>query len=221
MVAAAKNALLTHRRALGTSSALTGYYYEMYRPGVTMIHPRKVIRLLNGAGVRFVLMGTHGIGGWRKQPRATQDVDVLVAKKDHDKAVQVLQRAFPSLVLKDAAVVSRFIDPAIDEPVIDLMKPVDDILKLAFRYSVRVGKSHKIPDLEMALASKFAAMVSPYRDYDKKLIDGGDFVNIVTYRHKQINRAKLKRLADKVYKGGAAEIIKMVDDIKAGRPISF
>jgi hypothetical protein len=73
----------------------------------------------------------------------------------------------------------------------------------------------------MALASKFAAMVSPYREYDKKLIDGGDFVNIVKHRHPQIKVAKLKRLAEKVYAGGGAEIARMVDDIKAGRPITF
>src|SRR5262245_38209612 len=221
MVAATRTRSQVHRRALDTSSALTGYFYEMYRPGETMVSPKKVVRLLRDAKVKFVLMGTHGIGGWRKQPRATQDVDVLVAPKDHAKAVNVLRKAFPSLEVRDGAVVTRFMDPIEDEPLIDVMKPVYDILKLAFRYSLPVGKTHRIPDLEMALVSKFAAMVSPYRDYDKKLIDGGDFVNIVKHRHGKIQLAKLKRLANKVYAGGGAEIVKMVEDIRAGRPITF
>ena len=38
-------------------------------------------------------------------------------------------------------------------------------------YSVQVGKSHRVPDLEMALALKFAAMDSPNRRLNKKLLD--------------------------------------------------
>jgi hypothetical protein len=217
----AKTRSPAHGRALDTSSVLTGYYYEMYGPGKNMVSPKKVVELLHRAKIKFVLMGTHGIGGWRTQPRATQDVDVLVARRDHAKAVRVLAENFPRLTVKDTPVVTRFMDPTIDAPVIDLMKPVFDVLKLAFRYSIRAAATHRIPDLEMALVSKFAAMVSPYREYDKKLIDGGDFVNIVKHHHPKIDIAKLKRLARRVYKRGDTEIAKMVDDIRAGRKIAF
>lgn len=221
MVAAAKRISLVHRRALQVSSTLTGYYYDMYRPGEAMVKPKKVIQLLQEARVSFVLMGTHGIGGWRSQARATQDVDILVAKKDHAKAVRVLKKAFPKLLVEDGVVVTRFKDPGTGEPRIDLMKPVQAVFQMVFRHAIRIGQSHRIPDLEMALVSKFAAMVSPNRQKSKKIIDAGDFADIVEHQGKEIDLAKLRRLAEMVYRGGGTEILQLVDDISAGRPIQI
>ncbi len=221
MVAARRLTAPDHLRAMETTSALTRFFYEMYGPQMSVIHPKAVIDLLHNAKVKFILMGTHGISAWRKQPRATHDVDILVALKDHEKAVRIVHEGFPHLRVEVTPVVTRFIDPAVDDPVIDLMKPLQDLFRSVFRYSERVGKTHRVPDLEMALACKFAAMVSPYREADKKLVDGGDFVNIVKYRAKSINLRKLKKLAEMVYKGGGTEIAKMVADVKAGRRIQF
>src|SRR5262249_51152060 len=121
MVATVKNRSEIHLRALATSSALVGYYRGMYRPKGVMVNPKKVIRLLNEAKVRFVLLGTHGLGGWRSQARATQDVDVLIARKDHRKAIRVLREGFPKLIVEDSPIVTRFKDPETGEPRIDLM----------------------------------------------------------------------------------------------------
>lgn len=186
-----------------------------------MIGPKDVIRVLNEARVGFVLMGTYGIAGWRRQPRATQDVDVLIQKKDHRKAVAAIAKAFPELKGKDYAVVTRFTDPATGETVIDLMKPVQKIHKMVFKNAIWVRESHQVPTLEMALISKFAAMISPNPSYDKKLVDAGDFVNMVKNNFKSIGRNQLRRLAEKVYRGGGDEIIQMIDDLKAGRRIEF
>src|SRR6516225_5621358 len=76
-----------HRIALTKSSQLTTIFRRMYKPKAAMITPEAVIKILNKAKVKFVLMGTHGIGGWRSEPRATQDVDVLILKSHHRKAV--------------------------------------------------------------------------------------------------------------------------------------
>jgi hypothetical protein len=160
------------------------------------------------------------VGGYRDQPRATDDIDFLVRLADLPKAIQVIQAAFPELTCQDTVVVTRFIDPSTKKPVIDLMKPTQDVFKMAFRHSVQVG-GHRIPSLEMALVSKFAAMTSHNRDYDKKLVDGGDFANIVKNNLKKINRAKLRRLADRVYPNGGQEIIAMIENLEAGRPIKF
>lgn len=186
-----------------------------------MYDPKAVIRLLNKAKVKFIVMGTHGIGGWRSEPRATHDVDILAAFKDYEKAVRVIHDAFPELELADWKVVARFKDKVTGNVVIDIMKPVDDLFRAAFRCSVPVGKSHHIPDLEMALASKYAAMISPRRPEEKKLIDAGDFIDIVKHNRDEINVQKLKRLGDRVYKGGGAEILNMIADIKAGHRIKI
>jgi hypothetical protein len=208
-----------HLEALHTSSQLTLLFRRMYQREAAMVTPEEVIAALHRAGVRPVLMGTHGIGGWRSEPRATQDVDVLVPKKDIRKAVRALGQAYPDLEVQDTPVVTRFIDPATGKPVIDVMKPTQSVYQVIFRHTIRVGDTHRIPDLEMALASKFAAMVSPNRVQAKKLIDAGDFVDVVTHNRSDLDLAKLKRLGDKVYPDGGAEILRLVEDIDAGRPI--
>jgi hypothetical protein len=184
-----------------------------------MITPESVIEALHRAGVRPVLMGTHGLGGWRGEARATQDVDVLVRKRDVPKAVKGLRKAFPGLKVQDSVVVVRFIDPTTNQVVIDLMKPTQDVYRLVFRHTIPVGKTHDIPDLEMALVSKFAAMTSPHRLADKKMIDGGDFIRIVRHNRAAIDMRKLGRLANRVYPGGGLEIAGMIEDIDAGRTL--
>jgi hypothetical protein len=208
-----------HLEALRISSELTCTFRRMKQRNEAMITPQGVIDVLVKAGVKCVLMGTYGITGWRSEPRATQDVDVLVTKRDIRKAVRALREAFPDLSVSDTPVVTRFVDPAAGLPVIDVMKPTQPIYQIAMRYTLPIGNTHRIPDLEMALISKFAAMVSPNRRSDKKLIDAGDFINIVQHNRENINVPKLKRLADKVYSNGGAEMVRLIADIDAGRTI--
>jgi hypothetical protein len=210
-----------HAQALRISSDVVQSLREMYWPRAMRITPGKVIRALNAAGVKFVLMGTYGVTGWRSEPRATQDVDVLVPKRDQRKALRTLREAFPKLLVKDTPVVTRFLDPATNRSVIDLMKPTQAVFQFVFRHTIPVGDTHRIPNLEMALASKFAAMVSPNREQAKKLIDAGDFVDMVTHNRQGIDLRKLKRLASKVYPDGGAEIGRLIEDIDAGRQIRF
>lgn len=210
-----------HLAALAASSQLTQRYRRTYRPESAMVTPEEVVQALHQAGVRCVLMGTHGLGGYRSEPRATQDVDVLVRKKDLGKAVRALREAFPGLRTADFPVVTRFIDPATGKQVIDLLKPAEKVLRLVFRHTIAVGDSHAIPDLEMALAAKFAAMVSPHRAPEKKMTDAGDFMDVIKHNRKTIDLPKLRRLAEAVYPGGGAEIGNMVADIDAGRIIQL
>ena len=222
MAAAIQERVPNHLQALQLSSMLTARWYRMGRfPDATMYDPETVIRVLNKAKIKFVLMGTHGIVGWRSETRSTHDVDVLVAWKDYQKAVRVIHTAFPELEMADWKVVTRFKDQVTGNIVIDVMKPADDLFRVAFRYTVAVKRSHQIPDLEMAIAAKFAAMISPRREQRKKFVDANDFIDMVDHNQDVIDLGKLKRLADKVYKGGGAEILKMVADIKAGRQIKI
>jgi hypothetical protein len=210
-----------HLEALHTSSELTLLFRRMYQREAAMVTPEGVIGVLHQAGVCCVLMGTYGLGGWRSEPRATQDVDVLVKKKDLRKSVRALGAAYPDLEIQDTAVVTRFLDPATKKPVIDVMKPTQAVYQIIFRHTLPVGDTHRIPELEMALASKFAAMVSPNRQPDKKFIDAGDFINVVLHNRQHIDLAKLRRLGDKVYPDGGTEILRLVADIDAGRKIQI
>jgi len=212
---------LSHAEILRVSTDLTLLNRRMFQPMATLVTPQGVIDALNRAGVRPVLMGTYGLAGWRGQSRATQDVDVLVRKKDVRKAMKCLQEAFPTLVVKDMEVVARFTDPEIGEVVLDLMKPTDELYKLVFRYTIPVGQTHDIPDLEMALVSKFAAMISPLRLPEKRLVDAGDFMRMVRINRQAIDLPKLYRLADRVYLQGSAEMASLIRDTDAGRTIQL
>jgi hypothetical protein len=219
MALATKKHSRAHLRALAISSTLTGIFREMYRPEAALVSPKKIIGVLNDAKVSFVLMGAHGLGGWRSRPRATQDVDLLVAKKHHVKAVRVLRQAFPKLTVEDGAIVTRFSDPITGEPRIDLMKPLQKVYQMVFRHTRRVGDSHRVPDLEMALITKFSAMVSPHRQPPRKIQDAADFADMVVHNQTEIDVAKLGKLASQVYAGGQKEISQLITDILTGRPI--
>ena len=78
-----------HVESLATSTALSSYYVPEF------IQPLEVIKVLNEAGVRFMLAGLHGLGGWMGEPRATQDVDVLIWARHHKRAIKRLPRHIP------------------------------------------------------------------------------------------------------------------------------
>ena len=210
-----------HLDALRISSDLTCLFRQMKQRNEAMITPQGVIDVLYHAGVNCVLIGTYGLGGWRDQPRATQDVDVLVRKNDVCKAVRTLHATYAELTIEDHPIVTRFVDPASGLPAIDLWKPNGSGLHFVFRHTIRVGKTHEIPELEMALACKFAAMKSPKREMAKKYLDMGDFMNVVMHNRTELDCPKLKRLGDKVYPNGGTEILQLVADIDAGRKIQI
>ncbi len=209
-----------HRISLRKSSQLTAIFRRMYKPKAAMITPEAVIKILNKAKVKFVLMGTHGIGGWRSEPRATQDVDVLVRKSHHRKAVAAVKKAFSDLQVQDLPAVTRFLDPLDGKPVIDLMKPEEDFYREVFKNPVRVGKTHLIPNLEAALASKYSAMVSPHRSAEKKALDEGDFISMVAQNHEVIDLDILFSLGEMVKANGGVEIQRFVQQAKLGQRLA-
>jgi len=81
---------------------------RMYWPKTTMAQRDDIIGLLKRAKVRFVLMGAYAMNGWRDEPRASQDVVVLVQARDHAEAIEVLTRRYSQLRVVDHPVVTRF-----------------------------------------------------------------------------------------------------------------
>jgi hypothetical protein len=204
-----------HQWSLRTSSALSSLYVP------DLIEPLQVIGVLNAAGVRFMLVGAHCIGGWTQKPRATEDVDVLVAARGHKKAVQALLAAFPQLQAEDHPVVTRLRERATGTVRIDVMKPNQTLYRDALKHTHPVqsgGQTYAIPSLEMALAMKFSAMISLTRADDKKLFDAGDFIRIVK-ANPDIDLKKLHALGQLVYNGGGAEVVEMVRRVRAGEKL--
>ena len=208
---------IPHDQGLRISSMVTGWFYETQRRMATQIKPHDVIRLMNKARVKFVLMGAHGIAGWMEQPRSTQDVDILVQPSHHRKAVGVIRKAYTDLTEEDLPGTTRFTDPTIGKVVIDLMKPVEALNKQALKTAVPVGKTHRVPSLEMALACKYAAMRGANRDALKRGQDAVDFGFVAKHNLDRIDMDILFSLGEMVRSGGGPEIQKLVDQVKAGR----
>jgi hypothetical protein len=201
-----------HRDSLATSTALSEYYVENF------ITPSAVIPVLNAAGVRFMLVGAHGIGGWMNAPRTTEDVDIVVGVRGDKKAVRVLLAAFPTLEADEHDIVTRLRHRDTKKVMIDVIKPHEPLFRAAFKHTHAVkayGESFSIPSLEFALAMKFASMIGPNRIYEKKLLDAHDFILMVK-SNPEIAMDILAELGQLVYNGGAAEIVEKVRQVRAG-----
>jgi hypothetical protein len=206
-----------HRDSLAISTTLSEYYVP------NAILPRDVIPVLNAAGVRFVLVGAHGIGGWMNAPRTTQDVDLVVSLRGEKKAVRVLLAAFPWLVADDCGVVIRLRDRESKAVVIDVIKPHEPLFRVALKHTHTVeaeGGTFFIPSLELALAMKFASMISPNRQDEKKHLDAHDFIAMVK-TNPDIGLGTLAELGQLVYNGGGPEILEKVRQVRAGERLQL
>src|SRR5947209_707013 len=141
-----------HAQSLFTATQIARFQMD------EIISPQQVIAILNRAKVPFVLVGAYGLAGWMN-PRATKDVDVVVALKQVKKAVRLLTEAFPNLEAEDIEVVVRLRDRATKDVAIDVMKPVQQPYREIFKNAVKItakGQQYRVPSLEMALTCKFA-----------------------------------------------------------------
>jgi hypothetical protein len=188
-----------------------------------VLSPYEVIAALNGANISFVLIGAYGLGGWIGKPRATEDVAIIVAAKHQKKAIQTLLAAFPHLQVDDLPVVTRLRDRETKAVAIDIMKPNQQLFREAFKHTRTVsaeGQTYRVPTLEMALAMKFAPMVSLYRRDIDKYQDAHDFGHMVV-SNPAIDLAKLAELGDLVYPGGGQEIVEKVRQVRAGETLKL
>ncbi|HTK74993.1 MAG TPA: hypothetical protein VL371_07010 [Gemmataceae bacterium] len=215
MAAPAKRLTDVHGVSLFKSSKLSGLYVPHF------IQPEEVIRVLNAAKISFTLVGAHGLGGWTQKPRATEDVDVVVVQRHVKKSVSALTAAFPNLEEDDKPVVVRLRDRESGAVAIDVMKPNQPVIHAALKHTrtVQSGRlTYKVPSLEMALALKFAPMVSLYRAELDKQQDAVDFGRMVL-NNPELDLDKLSTLAELVYPGGSKEITELVRRVRAGEQI--
>jgi hypothetical protein len=206
-----------HSAHLTKATTLSGFTVA------NVIPPLDVITILNNAGVRFLLAGAYGIGGWIKKSRATEDVDVIVAARSHKKALAALLDAYPHLVEEDQEVVTRLRDPQTQKVAIDLMKPTDALYREALkntRWVENGGQRYQIPTLEMALAMKFASMISLTRSTGDRHIDAHDFIHMIQ-GNTDIDLEQLAALGDLVYNGGGQEVLQHVEDVRAGKMLTL
>ncbi|HEX3313907.1 MAG TPA: hypothetical protein VHR72_03395, partial [Gemmataceae bacterium] len=183
----------------------------------------EVIRVLNRAKVSFVLVGAYGIAGWLKKPRATEVVDVVVAARQVKKAVRELVAAFPELDPEEHEVVVRLRQRSTKMVAIDVMKPVQPPYMEIFKHTKKTtsGKeSYRIPTLEMALACKFAPLVSLTRSETDKQRDAFDFRQMID-ANPDIDLDVLEAIGERIFPGGGKELVEKVGQVRAGKRLTF
>ena len=213
-------AAVGHAYGVRQSSRLTRDYRQIHRKLAMDITPQPVIEVLIKAGVKkWVLMGLHGYVGYMAMPRATQDVDILIAMREKKKAVDAIKAAWPTLLVEEFPVVIRFRDPndlgadGQPKPTIDLMLPYHDYQKTILKsYVIRDEETqHAIPRIEAALVAKYAAMMSDERARDKKEQDSSDFRRITRPNMSRIDIPKLRFLAEEFWVGAGDDIVRFLD----------
>lgn len=184
------------------------------------ISPEQVAKIFERAKLKYVLVGAHAMNGYTGHPRATEDVDVIA--QFPKKASKALANAFPHLIIEDTPVVVRFRDA--DRVAIDLMKPTGlplwPALMKESREVVIAKQKVRVPVLEGVLAAKFAAMASPLRRMADRMIDAGDFMRVVD-ANEHVDLSLLARLGELVYVGGGKDVLKHVENARAGRQLEI
>ena len=183
---------------------------------VVRMVPRDVIPVLKAAGVDFMLVGAHGISGWMSEPRATQDVDFILRKRDVAKVSAALMSRFPNLIEQKNPDVRRYF--AGEKPVVDLILTTTPLHKRVFTEfsQMRIdGSTVRVPKVEAALAMKFAAMTGHFRNFMKKHKDASDFIDIAT--HNEVNIELLNELGELVFVGGGKQAVDYVRAARAGK----
>jgi hypothetical protein len=225
---------ISHNDAVQESAYLEKQYRLMWRNQVEQppVDLNQILRTLIGKKIPFVLTGAMAIGGWTGRPRSTRDVDILVkGGRNYARAVKALKELYPHLEVRNIYGVMAFFVPGEKDSVIDVTYPHRADLAETLAHPVwtedkATGLRYRIPSLEAALANKYGAMVTPTRSLLKRRQDIIDFEWMVIHSmdegRQAIDLQKLQMLGEKVCPGGGgAEVLHLVDMVKAGKPINL
>jgi hypothetical protein len=223
---------LGHDDAVQESFFLQKQFYALWghRVATSPVDLNLVLRTLTEKKIPFVLTGAHGIGGWTGRPRSTKDVDILVkGGRNHARAVNAIKALYPELEVRDFTGVVAFFIPGEKESVIDITYPhradiEETLANPTWTENKEQGLRYRIPSLEEALANKYGAMITLNRSLLKRQQDSVDFSWMVLHSldegQQAIDLQRLEVLGEKVWPGGGGrEILRLVEEVKAGRAI--
>jgi hypothetical protein len=225
---------LLHDDAVQLSFFLQRQYRSLWSSQVppSPVDLNVIMRTLIQKRIPFVLTGAHGIGGWTGRPRSTQDVDILVkAGRNHGRAVTAVRALYPELEVRTFTGLTAFFVQGEKESVIDIVCPYrpdqeETLANPVWTENKEQGIRYRVPALEAALANKYGAMLTLTREVQRRMQDAVDFTQMVQHSSDEgrqpIDLGKLQALGEKVWPGGGGkEILRMVEKVKAGRPIHF
>lgn len=186
-----------------------------------MISPLDIIRILNEAGVSFVLVGAHGLAGWLKKPRATQDVDVVVAEKHLKRATALLADNIRNLHVQTFVDRVSLCHAHSEQTLIDLYLP-HRFFRQRFNQTVTIAldnQEFRVPRLEMALAMKHSLMYANDRPLEARCQDAHDFLRMVE-KNPEFNRDKLATLSNQ-FENARKDVLGTICKFQAGEKLEI
>lgn len=210
-----------HWNALSVCSELADYYRRTWEPKAVKVNAKIVVDLLCDAEIDFVMIGAHGISGWRSQPQSSQDVDLLIARHQHSRAVDVISKRFRRLMRSDDSNATRFADPVSRKTVIDVKKTGSALSRIILENALVVTGAFGVPDLEAALVARIANVQAVDQCWSKRHWAAADIYCVVEQNKNELDLRKLKQLCNSINKGNGSKTEKIVRAILANRMIRF
>ena len=154
---------------------------------------------------KHVLIGAKALAYYTR-PRFTQDTDYVVSGQTFARIRKWMSQN--NVDHEDLGLVLRFHSLALD--VIDGRS--NDVLKEILK------REGTVPGLEALATAKYVSMINPQRA-ERRLQDASDFAALVVL--KDFDLHKLRTYLVGPYAEQWPEVQKLIDDIKAGRPITI
>lgn len=191
------------------------------------VNPLEVAAIFEKEDVSYVLIGGHMLSFYTGTARATVDVDFIIGGADFSRAAKAIDKAYTQFNHNDRIyhVTYDSKKSGLKDPErIDLVKdgfPLFREIVQRYCHTLRTNKHVvKVPTVEAAIALKFAASISPNRGDENKPVDNADLLRLVRSRQ-TLDNTSLTKLGDLVYQGGGKELCSIVEDIRAGKPVSL
>lgn len=177
---------------------------------------KRIVSVLDRLGIRWCLIGAHAIGEYT-EPRATEDVDLLVDDRRMPKLLTALHAELGDLDVDDIGPAVRL--RAVD---VDLVRASsNEVFRRSLSDTVDVD-GWRFPRRESLLVMKFMAATSPFRGLDRRRQDMVDLITL--YRSidpDDVDRDHVATLAATIYSGADSELLGLLDKIDADEPISI
>lgn len=183
----------------------------------------RVVRSLERAGARWALVGGHAVSA-HARPRLTVDVDFLVEGRRREAVERALRET--GYTLRPEADVVRVLGAPDDaEPVADLrFSHLHALWTEALRTASEVAYQERtvcVVSRPALVAMKYLAAVNPRRSVAERHQDVADIALLVTRGWTAEEAAETDRLARLAHGDAAGELARLVEDQRAGRPVTI